>query len=207
MRFDQPEATHRVVQSEHPLWPSQVSHDGQWLFYVETHPVTGADIWVVGLNPVVPPRAILQTPANEGFPVLSSDGRWLAYSVREGNGGVAYVQPFPGPGERVPVSSVSGRRLGWTARGDGLLTASESGVFVTAIDGRGPRIVVGATEVFTDQRTFGWSPPAALQVDRSTGRLLATIRTGRGPEASVTTPASLQLITNGTALFEGGRKP
>jgi hypothetical protein len=42
---------------------------------------------------------------------------------------VAYVQPFPGPGERVPVSSVSGRRLGWTARGDGLLTASESGVF------------------------------------------------------------------------------
>ena len=75
------------------------SRDGRWLL-VRTPlnvPGTGADI--VGYRPgdttAVP---LIATPAAEGYPALSPDGRWLAYSSTESGTRRSSSGPFQRPG-------------------------------------------------------------------------------------------------------------
>jgi hypothetical protein len=48
---------------------------------------------------------------------FSPDGKWIAYESNESGRWEAYVQPFPGPGARVPISINGGGQVRW--RGDG----------------------------------------------------------------------------------------
>jgi hypothetical protein len=63
---------------------------------------------------------IVQTSFAEREGQFSPDGRWLAYSSNETGQFEVYVQPFPGPGTRVPVSLGGGNQLRWGRRGTGL---------------------------------------------------------------------------------------
>ncbi|MEQ1575486.1 MAG: protein kinase, partial [Vicinamibacterales bacterium] len=56
--------------------------------------------------------------ANE--PQVSPDGRWLAYSSSDSGRVEIYVQPFPGPGQRVRVSTSGGAQPKWRADGQEL---------------------------------------------------------------------------------------
>ena len=47
----------------------------------------------------------IATNAMESFPEFSTDGKWLAYCSDEGNRMTLYVQPYPGPGPRVTITS------------------------------------------------------------------------------------------------------
>ena len=69
--------------------------------------------------------------AIETMPRVSPDGRWVAFITNESGRDEVVVQPFPGPGGRVqvstggasePVWSRDGRRLFY--RGDGRLMAA-----------------------------------------------------------------------------------
>jgi serine/threonine-protein kinase len=51
------------------------------------------------------PTVFLRTPANEGAPMFSPDGRWLAYSSNESGRYEVYVRPFPGPGGKWQIST------------------------------------------------------------------------------------------------------
>jgi hypothetical protein len=51
------------------------------------------------------PYAYLQTSFNERMPAFSPDGRWLAYASDESGRFEVYVQRFPGPGEKMMVST------------------------------------------------------------------------------------------------------
>jgi Tol biopolymer transport system component len=44
---------------------------------------------------------------------LSPDGHWVAFATDETGGWEVYVQPFPGPGRRMAVSSGGGRNAVW----------------------------------------------------------------------------------------------
>ena len=97
--------------------PSSWSRDGK-IAFVDGSPVTGADIWVGDVNAADrPAQPLVQTPAIERFPIFSPDGKWLAYTSNESGREEVYVQPYPGPGPRVPVSTDGGMAPTW--RGDG----------------------------------------------------------------------------------------
>jgi hypothetical protein len=51
----------------------------------------------------------------EGAPVVSRDGRWLAYYSAEGGGAAIFVQPFLRPGRRVQVSPEGAINSKWAA--------------------------------------------------------------------------------------------
>ncbi|UCF15349.1 MAG: PD40 domain-containing protein, partial [Phycisphaerales bacterium] len=53
-------------------------------------------------------------------PVFSPDGRWFVYSSHETGKWEVYVRPFPGPGQRTPVSKGGGYEPLWDPRGDKL---------------------------------------------------------------------------------------
>jgi Tol biopolymer transport system component len=81
--------------------PWSFSADGRYLFYSESGPNSGADLWILPLDARDPehlkpgkPEVFLKTPANEGGPVLSPDGRFVAYSTDESGRFEVVVRPF-----------------------------------------------------------------------------------------------------------------
>jgi serine/threonine-protein kinase len=108
----------RLTQSNYLHEPSAWSPDGKVLAFVENHPTTGPDIWgidVSGSDRL--PKPIVATASAERHPAFSSDGQWLAYSSNDSGRSEVYVQPFPGPGRRVPISTDSGSSPAWRADG------------------------------------------------------------------------------------------
>ena len=105
--------------------PTDLSRDGRFLIYQRSDRQTQYDLWVLPLfgDPgpagVVArkPRPFLQTVFNEGQGQFSPDGRWVAYSSDETGRLEIYVQPFPGPGPKVQISTAGGIMPKW--RGDG----------------------------------------------------------------------------------------
>ncbi len=63
------------------------------------------------------PDALLTTPFNEGWPSLSPNGRWLAYTSDESGQNEVYVRLYPGPGAKVLVSQNGGREPVWSRNG------------------------------------------------------------------------------------------
>jgi Tol biopolymer transport system component len=63
------------------------------------------------------PHAVVNTPAYEGGPVFSPDGRWLAYTSDDSGQMQVYVRPVSGPDRRWPVSTEGGRGPTWSRSG------------------------------------------------------------------------------------------
>src|SRR5688500_2732366 len=102
--------------------------DGRLLASVEGHPVTADDIWVRDLSKAKqPPRPFLQTPASETYPTFSPDGRWIAYVSNQSGRLEVYVQPYPGPGPRVLLSTAGGSAPAWGREGAGLYYVASAG--------------------------------------------------------------------------------
>jgi hypothetical protein len=84
--------------------PISWSADGRYLAFLEHDPETNLDIHVLDMtDPDLRPRGVLETPAMEDAPVFSPNGRWLAYTSDDSGRQQVYIQPFPGPGNRVLI--------------------------------------------------------------------------------------------------------
>ena len=107
----------RLTTSEIQQVPGSWSPDGQALAFYEVNPTTGQDIWVLRLSDHKA-EPFLRTPANEGAPQFSPDGRWLAYVSDESGRREIYVQPYPGPGGKWQISTEGGAEPIWGRNGE-----------------------------------------------------------------------------------------
>ena len=108
--------------------PSSWSSDGRLIALVDRTPTTLDDIWIQELaDPKRPRRPFVQTPASEFFPEFSPDGKWLAYSSNESGRIQVYVQPYPGPGPRVQISTDGGSAPAWTSNGAEIVYIAPAG--------------------------------------------------------------------------------
>lgn len=98
---------------------TSASPDGMLVAYVAVDPTTGNDIWIAPTDRSAPPRAFVQTPANELSPEFSRDGRWLAYVSNESGRQEIYLRPVNGD-ERIQVSSTGGMAPRWSGVGNEL---------------------------------------------------------------------------------------
>jgi Tol biopolymer transport system component len=115
-----------LMASDQPTYPEDWSRDGRFIVYVS--PMGGRGIWILPLSNDRKPFVFLEDPFMKDEPHFSPDGRWLAYYSNESGQAEVYVQPFPGPGERVRASTDGGSQPRW--RKDG------SELFYLALDGR-----------------------------------------------------------------------
>jgi Tol biopolymer transport system component len=77
-----------------------------------------ADIWALPIETGGQPYPVVQSAEfEERDGQFSPDGKWIAYSSTESGRWEVYVQPFPGPGAKVPVSSNGGAQARWRSDG------------------------------------------------------------------------------------------
>jgi eukaryotic-like serine/threonine-protein kinase len=103
-----------LYQSTHQMIPTSWSPDGKYLTYFNRGEY---DLWVLPLEDAAEPIPFLQSPSVLGSPVLSPDGKWIAYDSNESGRSEIYVRPFPGPGGKWQISTAGGTRPRW--RNDG----------------------------------------------------------------------------------------
>lgn len=100
--------------------PGIFTPEGGQLLFTQVDPTTARDIWAVTLQDGTP-RRLVNDPGNQGAPVVSPDGKWLAYSDETGGESAIYVRPFPNvdsgkwqvvpSGAKWPAWSHDGREL------------------------------------------------------------------------------------------------
>ncbi len=108
-------APNRLLQRPGPQWPDSWSPDGHFLIFEDGPGGTSRDLWLLPLGDE--PRPLLVTRFSEFGAVFSPDGRWLAFVTDESGRAEVYVQPFPGPGQKVPVSTNGGLQPMWSRNG------------------------------------------------------------------------------------------
>jgi len=77
---------------------------------------------------------LLETPASETQPMLSPNGRWLAYSTDESGDFQVFVRDYPGPGGKWQVSTGGGSNPRWSRDGSELYYRYVKELFAVAID-------------------------------------------------------------------------
>jgi serine/threonine-protein kinase len=97
--------------------------------------------WVMSMEGPRQVRVAVEGAAPIVTPVLSDDGRLIAYGSNESGRPEIYVQPYPGPGEKVRVSSGGGLQPVWSRNGKELFYYGGS-----------PRAVTGLMVVDVDTR-------------------------------------------------------
>jgi len=134
-----------------PGFPYMWSSDGEHLVFGRSNGGQGFDIWTLPRDGEA--RPLVVTPNNEWHAALSPDGNWLAFASDESGQLQVYVQPFPGPGRRWPVSTKRGSNPVWSPRGGELFYVEESQRLIAINVSTEPDFRLGEARVLFE-RTF-----------------------------------------------------
>jgi Tol biopolymer transport system component len=117
----------RLLVNDQNKQATDWSRDGKYLLFSSIDPKTNSDIWAMQMDGRKP-FPVVQTAFQESGARVSPDGQWIAYHSNKSGRQEVYLQPFPGPGADVPVSTTGGTSPRW--RQDG------KEIFYVAPDGR-----------------------------------------------------------------------
>jgi Tol biopolymer transport system component len=181
-----------VLKTDSAKTLSEWTRDGKYLVYTADN-----DIWALPLrgSPSAarpgakddPPKPIqvTKTPFIEMTPRVSPDGRWVAYASNEPGEFRVYVQSFPEPGIKQPVSTGGAIEPRWSDDGTELFfwtgnaypyTGNSATVFAASITASGGSLTVGAPASRAPRSIGG---PATYSVARD-GRFLMQTNVGGG---------------------------
>ncbi len=176
---DGSEEAQPLLEREHRQYPVSWSPDGTALTYMELHPDTRSDIWVLSF-PDRTPSPFVATPADERGPMFSPDGRWIAYTSDESGQDEVYVQPYPGPGSKGMVSTAGGDEPVWSVDGRELFYRSGDQMMAVSVETE-PTFSVGTPQILFEgpyERGVYSNPSYDVSPD---GERFVMIRSNRDP--------------------------
>jgi serine/threonine-protein kinase len=142
--------------------PYSLSSDGAWLAFQRDGARTRADVWALPLQhadtdrpDAGKPIPILQTEFNEQAPMISPDGKWLAYQSDETGTDQIYVRPFPGPGGKFPVSAAGGSSPVWAKNSHDLFFRAPEGMMMTSYSVHGMSFESTPPRLWAAKRDLG----------------------------------------------------
>jgi len=74
-------------------------------------------------------RPLLDTAADERYPEVSPNGKWLAYTSNESGRYELYVQPYDGSGRRVTLTSSGAQEPAWSKNSDEIFYLNQGRIF------------------------------------------------------------------------------
>jgi Tol biopolymer transport system component len=93
------------------------SPDGRYMAYTQMEPGAGTGIWMLPLQGDRAPQPFVKAKFMDGSGRFSPDGKWVAYCSPESGRAEVYVQPWPGPGPKIQISSEGGDDPIWSRDG------------------------------------------------------------------------------------------
>ncbi len=127
----------RMTESAKVQWPTDWSRDGRLVLFTEIAPDTQRDLWVLPVTPdgkrEAGARPYLRTHFNEFGGRFSPElrpelgPRWVAYMSDESGRDEVYVQAFPEPQDKFPISTGGGGNPEWSPDGRELYYVSADG--------------------------------------------------------------------------------
>jgi Tol biopolymer transport system component len=112
--------------------------------FLHRGPEGPSGIWVLPMAGTArTPAKFIEPGVNLTDPELSPDGAWMAYVSYESGAPEVYVQSYPGPGEKIRISTAVGYEPIWTRNGREILYRSstsdgERHVYAVAITSLAP---------------------------------------------------------------------
>ncbi|MDA2929998.1 hypothetical protein MYX84_08650, partial [Acidobacteria bacterium AH-259-O06] len=179
----------RLTTSPNRQAPFSFSPDGKRLVFHERNPETSRDIGVLSMEGEPTSTPLLQTQFDEGRPVISPDGRWMAYDSNESGWTEVFVRPFPKVEQaKWKISRDGGQSPVWGPRGRELFYRSGETMMVVRIKTQ-PTFTPGIPEVlFTGRYTYAVGRNYDISPD---GQRFLMIKEGEQAEE---TPARDELI-------------
>jgi serine/threonine-protein kinase len=116
-----------ALDSGRPIWKEPpkldttsiaVSPDGLTLGFELHNEKTGRDVYTRPLDGSAPAQPVRATRSEERNLSFSPDGKWIVYQSDELSHPEIYAQPFPGPGDRIQLSSDGGTDPVWARNGE-----------------------------------------------------------------------------------------
>ena len=129
--------------------PSPISWSVNDVIAFEERTSSGWDIWVLNVSERVA-EPWLDSASIRSLPCVSPDGQWLAYVSNEGGRPDVYVQSYPGPGPKFPVSVGGGAEPLWSPNGRELFYRDGPRMLVVDVE-TSPSMAFGTPrELFTE---------------------------------------------------------
>jgi len=156
--------------------PSAFSPDGKHLVLQGGNPFTAMEVLTATFagtsdHPQLGNPELFLRARGFPMPAFSPDGHWLAYASGETGRTEVYVQPFPGPGGKVPISNAGGGFPLWSSNGRELFfLGPDRRIMTTDCTAKGDSFSAGTPRVWSQHQillnvTGGPFQPYALAPD------------------------------------------
>jgi Tol biopolymer transport system component len=140
---------------------------------------------------------VFASAATTDEPQMSPDGRWISHFSTISGSAQIYLQPFPGPGERVTVSSGGGVQAKWRGDSKEFFYLTLDGTMMSVEMAPGARPDVGTPKPLFRTRLSSPNTAVDQYVVTSDGqRFIVMEPTADAP------PESLTIVTNWTTLLK-----
>jgi len=165
-------ATAMTVPTSEALFPASWFPDGSAIASVKAyvgdrspHPRGMTALWIVPTDPSKPPYAWFKTEREFG-PVVSPDGRSIAYVSLESGRQEVYLRPYP-DGGRIQVSNNGGREAAWSRDGNELTYREGDRFLSVAVRSTPQHSVSSPTPLFSGDYLAGSGEDVPRQYDVS----------------------------------------
>ncbi len=137
-------------------FPSAAGPDSDSVVAVRIQPETAGDVFLLSISGKFPPKQLIATPAYDGGPQLSPDGRWMIYQSNESGQPQIFVRPYPALDRQWQISEGSGIQARWSRSGREIYYRNGQRMMAAAFDGSGSVPVLGKpVGLFADEYAFG----------------------------------------------------
>jgi Tol biopolymer transport system component len=133
-----------------------VSPDGKTLIYIER--TDFFHVWTLPLSGIGKPAPFLQAPFEKQDVRFSPDGRYISMITDESGRPEAYVTAYPGPGERIRVSTGGAQSPRWSRDGRELFYLSGDRRLMSVAVRTAPSLELGRPQPLFDLKgKWSWS--------------------------------------------------
>jgi serine/threonine-protein kinase len=109
------------------------SPDGRYAAFNQMESMMSSDVWILPMLGERMPQPFLHSKFVEGSARFSQDGKWIAYCSNESGRPEVSVQPWPGPGPKIQVSSNGGTDPIWSRDGGEIFYRNDDAMMAVTV--------------------------------------------------------------------------